>query len=449
MDSVTPIIYYSTAMSIIQASIPIFFVLIGIELVWNWRTGSRSLRLNDSLADLSCGIISQLAGIFTKFFAIGIYIVVEREWALQRFVPALPSWPARAPLVDAAAFPGFTVDAAALASWTVVFVLVDLCYYFSHRYAHEVNLLWAGHVVHHSSEEYNLPVALRQSALHGFMSWVFYIPLALVGVPWRMYVATYALNLIYQFWIHTRAIGRMGRLTEAVMNTPSHHRVHHGVNPKYQDRNYAGVLIVWDRLFGTFQVEEEEPVYGITKPLKSWNPLWANVHVFVQIARDAWRATRWPDKMRIILGRPGWRPSELGEIERPREVSAATFDKYDPEVPGPLAAYAFAQFVVALVAAFLLLQRADSVSMGPALVAAFFVAVALAGVGGIFEGARWAGTLETARQLTVAVSCAVLLSRQTLQPLLPTAGLAFATISLMVLLRYRPALTSNEIAPMM
>jgi alkylglycerol monooxygenase len=436
-------------MSIIQASIPIFFILIGIELAWDWRTRSRSLRLNDSLADLSCGIISQLAGIFTKFFAIGIYIVVEREWALQRFVPSLPSWPERPPFVDAAAFPGFAVDAAALASWTVVFVLVDLCYYFSHRYAHEVNLLWAGHVVHHSSEEYNLPVALRQSALHGLMSWVFYIPLAIVGVPWRMYLAGYALNLIYQFWIHTRAIGRMGRVTEAIMNTPSHHRVHHGVNPKYQDRNYAGVLIVWDRLFGTFQVEEEEAIYGITKPLKSWNPLWANVHVFVQIARDAWRATRWRDKLRIVFGRPGWRPSELGEIERPREVSPATFEKYDPPVPGQLAAYAFAQFVVALVAAFLLLQRADSVSVGPALVAAFFVAVALAGVGGIFERARWAGTLETARQLTVAAACVVLLSRATLPPLLPAAGLIFAAISLAVLLRHRRALTSNEITPMM
>jgi alkylglycerol monooxygenase len=449
LDSVTPIIYYSFEMSIIQASIPIFFVLIGIELVWDWRSGSRSLRLNDSLADLSCGILSQLAGIFTKLFSIGIYIVVEREWALQRFILALPSWPERAPFVDAASFPGFTVDAAALASWTIVFVLVDLCYYFSHRYAHEVNLLWAGHVVHHSSEEYNLPVALRQSALHGLMSWIFYIPLAIIGVPWRMYLACYALNLLYQFWIHTRAIGRMGRLTEAVMNTPSHHRVHHGVNPKYQDRNYAGVLIAWDRFFGTFQVEEEEPVYGITKPLKSWNPLWANVHVFVQIARDAWRARQWRDKLRIIFGRPGWRPSELGEVERPREVSAETFDKYDPAVPGPLAAYAFAQFVVALVAAFLLLQRADSVSVGPASVAAFFVAVALAGVGGIFEGARWAGTLETARQITVAVACLVLLGRETLPPLLPAAGLAFAAISLAVLLRHRRALTSNEIAPMM
>lgn len=170
-------------------------------------------------------------------------------------------------------FPGFATDIAALASWAVVFVLVDLAYYWSHRFAHEVNILWAGHVVHHSSEEYNLPVALRQSSLHGLMSWIFYMPLAAIGVPWRMFVTCNAINLVYQFWIHTRAVGQMGSLTEAVMNTPSHHRVHHGVNPKYQDKSYAGVFIVFDRWFWSFQAEEEEPVYGITKPLQSWNPL--------------------------------------------------------------------------------------------------------------------------------------------------------------------------------
>src|SRR5690606_2916885 len=157
-----------------------------------------------------------------------------------------------------------------------------------------------------------------------------YMPLAFAGVPWRMFVACNALNLIYQFWIHTRAVGRLSPLGEYILNTPSHHRVHHGVNPKYQDKNYAGVFIVFDRWFGTCQVEEEEPVYGITKPLKSWNPLWANVHVFVQIAEDAWRSPRWRDKLRIVFGRPGWRPPELGEVERPREVSAETFEKYDP-----------------------------------------------------------------------------------------------------------------------
>ncbi len=436
-------------MGIIQASIPIFFVLIALELIWAQVSGRRVLRLNDSLSDLSCGILSQLAGIFTKLFSVGIFIWVAERARVQLWMPGVPEWPERAPVLAVTGVPGFGIDAPALASWVVVFTLVDLCYYFSHRYAHEVNLLWAGHVVHHQSEEYNLPVALRQSALHGLMSWVFYVPLALVGVPWRMFVAANALNLVYQFWIHTRAIGTMGRLTEWVMNTPSHHRVHHGVNPKYQDRNYAGVFIIWDRMFGTFVREEEEPVYGITKPLRSWNPLWANVHVFVQIGRDAWRARRWADKWRIVFGRPGWRPAELGEIERPREVSAATFEKFDPPVPAPLAWYGFAQFAAALVAGFLLLQAAPSIPVSLAIAPAFFVALALAGVGGVFERAKWARPLETARLLATAAACAGLIYTG----LAPAAALwgvlAFCLASLAVLWAYRRELTSTELAPLM
>lgn len=436
-------------MDIIQASIPLFFLLIALELAWSRWRAPHVLRLNDAISDLSLGVISQLAGVFTKFFSIGIYILAERHLAAQRFVEALPHWPERLPFIAAESFPGFLVDLPALLSWAAVFVLVDLAYYFSHRYAHEVNILWAGHVVHHSSEEYNLPVALRQSALHGLMSWVFYIPLALVGIPWRMFVACNAINLVYQFWIHTRAVGRLGRWTEAVMNTPSHHRVHHGVNPEYQDRNYAGVFIVWDRLFGTFTAEAQEPVYGITKPLKSWNPLWANVHVFVQIARDAWRAKGWRHKLRIVFGRPGWQPPELGESERPGEVSVATFEKYDPRVPAPLAWYGFAQFAVTLAAAVVLLGRADSLPLVQSASAAFYVAIALAGVGGVFEGARWAATLETARLVVLAGIAGVLLATGVVPAIAAGAAILFALASLGVLSRYRAELTRTELAPMM
>ena len=436
-------------MGIIQASIPLFFLLIGAELLWSQVTGRRVLRLNDSLSDLSCGILSQLSGIFTKLFSIGIFIWVGERWTLQHLSRVVPAWPERAPFAALDAFPWLAVDGAALLSWAAVFVLVDFCYYWSHRYAHEINILWAGHVVHHSSEEYNLPVALRQSALHGLMSWVFYMPLAFIGVPWRMFVACNALNLVYQFWIHTRAVGRLSPLGELILNTPSHHRVHHGVNPKYQDKNYAGVFIVFDRWFGSFQVEEEEPVYGITKPLRSWNPLWANVHVFVQIARDAWAARRWRDKWRIVFGRPGWRPAELGEIERPKEVSRETFETFDPPVPAPLAWYAFAQFAAALVAAFVLLQRVDTIPMAQAAAAAFFIAIALAGVGGVFESAKWAAALETARQITAMTAFAALLWTGLGPAALAVAGLAFSALSLGVLIRYRSALTQTELAPIM
>ncbi len=162
-------------------------------------------------------------------------------------------------------------------SWVILFLVDDLAYYVFHRVSHETRLFWNFHVVHHSSEEYNLSVAVRQSWFSGILHWVFYAPVMLLGfAPW-MFLTMHGFNLIYQFWIYTKLIDRLGWL-EYIFNTPSHHRVHHGVNEPYLDKNYAGVLIIWDRLFGSFVNESEVPRYGIIKPLKSYNPLWINTH---------------------------------------------------------------------------------------------------------------------------------------------------------------------------
>ena len=426
-------------MGIIQASIPLFFLLLAVEIVWSQRTGRRVLRLNDALSDIGCGIMSQMAGIFDKAITLGVFIWLGAHASVQRLAPWVPAWPERAPLADGAA----------LLSWAVVFVLVDCCYYWSHRLSHEVNLLWAGHVVHHQSEEYNLAVALRQATIGKLMTWVFYVPLALAGVPWRMFVTAYGINLVYQFVLHTRAVGTLWGPVEWLMNTPSHHRVHHGVNPKYQDRNYGGVFIVFDRWFGTFQVEEEAVVYGVTKPLRRWNPIAANLQVFAQIWHDARRATRWGDRLRLVFGRPGWRPPELGAPDVPAPVSPDTFVKYDPPLPAPLATYGFVQFAVATVAAVLLLQRAATLPVGQAAAAAFFIVVALAGVGGIFERAQWARPLETARLVALGVA-GIVVAR--LAPNMAGAawgGVALALVSLLVLWRYRHALTERALSPVM
>ena len=436
-------------MGVIQAAIPIFFVCIALELLWSQRAGRRISRLNDALSDLSCGVLSQLVGIFDKVLTLGAFIWVAEHLRLQRILPGLPEWPHRPVFLGGDAAAPWGVDTAALVAWASAFVLVDFCYYWSHRLSHEVNLLWAGHVVHHQSEEYNLSVALRQASIGKAMTWVFYLPLALIGMPWQLFAVSHGLNLIYQFLIHTRAVGTMGRLTEWVLNTPSHHRVHHGVNPKYQDKNYAGVFILFDRWFGTFQVEEEEPVYGITKPLRSWNPLWANLHVFVQMARDIRQTPAWRDRWRIVFGRPGWRPAALGGPERPPEVSTATFEKFDPPVPGALAAYGFVQFTVALVAAFLILrQAAQGIDAGLAA-AAFFVVVALAGVAGVFERAQWARPLETARLVALGGVCLALGLTAAAPVALAWGGVTFAVVSLVVLWRYRRVLTEVELAPIM
>lgn len=436
-------------MDIIVFSIPIFLVLLLAEVAYSARSGRALLRLNDSVADLACGILSQLSGVLSKLLTVGIYIQVEAHWALHRWIPALPAWPAGAPFAAAENFPHFAVRLPELASWVAVFLLVDLCYYWSHRMAHHVNFLWAGHVVHHSSEEYNLAVALRQSSLHGFFSWVFYMPLALLGIPWQMYVATYALNLVYQFWIHTRAVGRLGPLAEWVLNTPSHHRVHHGRNPRYLDRNHGGALIVWDRLFGTFQAEEEEPVYGITTPLRSWNPLWANLHVFVEIGRSARGAATWRDRLMYVVGPPGWRPEAEGGSAAPPEVDRATAEMYDPAISPGLRLYGLVQFAVVTAAAFLLLLREGQLSGLHLAAGGFYVAVALAGIGGIFEAAKWAGPLESARLVVLAGVSLALGWSGALPPAAVAAGVVFSLASLAWLLPHRGELTETELAPLM
>jgi hypothetical protein len=256
-----------------------------------------------------------------------------------------------------------------------------------------------------------------------------------------MYVACYALNLVYQFWIHTRAIGRMGRVAELVLNTPSHHRVHHGVNPRYQDRNYAGVFIIWDRWFGTFEPEDEEPVYGITTPLASWNPIWANVHVFVAIARDAWRTQRWRDKLRVVFGHPGWRPADLGTPYVAKPVSPATFLKFDAEIPRAVAAYALAQFIVVLLASVQLLAASATLPIHQTAAAGFYVAISLTNIGGVFERSRWAYTLELARLTTLLVICAGLAVLSAISAVLLGAIAAFAVASLAWLWTLRRHLT--------
>lgn len=426
-------------MDVIRASIPLFFALIALELLVAWIRRRPLYRLADSISDLSCGILSQLAGIIMALGTIAVFGWVSTHVSIQHVLP-LPQWIHRPPLTAA----GF--DAAALAAWIGVFLFDDLAYYWMHRYSHEVNILWAGHVVHHSSEEYNLTVALRQSSLHGLMSWLFYMPLAFLGVPVTMWVICHALNLVYQFWVHTRAVNRLGPL-ELVMNTPSHHRVHHGVNPEYQDRNYAGVLIIWDRLFKSFEPEVAPPVYGITKPLRSWNPVRANLHVFGEIWSNARAARTWGDRLRSVVGHPGWRPPELGAPIVPVPVSESTFEKFEVAAPAPLKWYAMTQFVVTLVGAVALLDQATRMPLASALAAAFYVVLSLANVGGILEARSWAGLSEAVRLVVLGGVAAVLLASDGSPRWLLAAALAFAVVSLVGILRLRPLLTNPDARP--
>lgn len=407
----------------ITYAVPFFFLLIGIELVVALRERKHYYRLHDSINDLSCGSTEQIIGIFLKGVLFAGYQGTY-AFATGRGLN----------LVDVHALSPAGKWAAAIA----LFLGVDCAYYWFHRIAHEYNAPWAGHVVHHSSEDYNLAVALRQGAFQGLFSWAFYLPLALAGFPPSWFAAVMSFNLIYQFWIHTRIIKRLGPL-EWVLNTPSHHRVHHARNPRYLDRNYAGTLIIWDRMFGTFQAEEEdeEPVYGLTKPLDSWNPLWANLHVWRDLARDAWLAPRWIDKFRIWIMPQGWRPEGLPANPPAPEVTPRTVIPYETRVPRGLDIYAMAHFAAVVPMTVWLMAAGEGPLRAEVIGGAVLALWAFLNLGGIFEHRRWALPSEVLRLPVTAVAVA---SRLPDSPwrLDGTAGLALAVVaSSICLLVYR------------
>ena len=189
-------------------------------------------------------------------------------------------------------------------SWTILLFADDFLYYWFHRISHEVRFFWNFHVVHHSSNQYNLSVAVRQSWFSGIAHWIFYIPIALCGFPLWAFATMHGLNLIYQFWIHTKVIRKMPVWFEYIFNTPSHHRVHHGTNDQYLDKNYAGIFMIWDRMFGTFIEESETPRYGIIKPIDGYNWLWINSHGWAEMLTAMRQKKRFRDKLRCVFGSP-------------------------------------------------------------------------------------------------------------------------------------------------
>ncbi|HEU4821346.1 MAG TPA: sterol desaturase family protein [Qipengyuania sp.] len=267
-------------------AIPLFVALVLAEMVWAWKRSPHSYEPRDTLTSLAFGLGSTVAGALVggAFFALFLW-----AWQFRIFDFGPPWW-------------------AVWWAWPLCFVLDDLKYYWVHRFGHRVRWFWASHVNHHSSQHYNLSTALRQTWTGALtLGFVFALPLVLLGFHPVMIAICGGFNLIYQFWIHTEAIGRMPRWFEAVMNTPSHHRVHHATNPRYLDRNYAGVFIVWDKLFGTFEPEtgEERIRYGIVKQLGSFNLIWSVFHEWVGIAQDMWHAP-WRHKLSYLLREPGW-----------------------------------------------------------------------------------------------------------------------------------------------
>jgi sterol desaturase/sphingolipid hydroxylase (fatty acid hydroxylase superfamily) len=266
----------------VDFAVPAFIALIVIEMLWAKRRAPEKYEPRDTLMSLLFGTGSTVAGALTAGVA---YAIATQLYGIRALTIPFEWW-----------------------AWILCFVLDDLAYYAFHRTAHRVRWFWASHVNHHSSQHYNLSTALRQTWTGFFAgSFLFRMPLMLIGFHPAMVAFVGGINLIYQFWIHTEAIGRMPRWFEAVMNTPSHHRVHHATNPRYLDRNYAGVFIVWDKMFGTFapEVEGEHIRYGIVKQLGSFNLIWGVFHEWAGIGRDLLRAP-FRAKLGYLFGPPGW-----------------------------------------------------------------------------------------------------------------------------------------------
>ncbi|GAA0358668.1 sterol desaturase family protein [Bowmanella denitrificans] len=363
-------------MSYVLLAIPFFFLLIGLELIAEKVRGTQYYRVNDAINSLSAGVLSRVTGLVHKLIPFTIYALVYEHIAL------------------------FSLPEAAWV-WVFAFVFYDFCYYWNHRLGHEMNILWAAHVVHHSSEEYNLTTALRQSSSSLF-SWVFYLPMAVLGIDPVVMISVGSLNLIYQFWVHTRHIPKLGWL-EWILVTPSNHRVHHAQNQIYIDRNYGGVFIVWDRLFGSFQEEldEEPPLFGIRKALHSWNPLWANVHVYHQLARDCWHARRWQDKLLVWFKRTGWRPADVEARFPLPKADLSRFKKYDPPLSTSAKWYCLIQHGLTIVIALMLLLSGNQLSGWQPWAIMLFVMFSSVSLGALMDNRESAFWLELGKNLLV------------------------------------------------
>ncbi|SEA11220.1 MULTISPECIES: lysoplasmalogenase family protein [Acidovorax] len=324
---------------IIVLATPVFLALIAIELAVGIRRQRNTYHLADAVSSISLGALSQTSAVFTRLLRIGIYTALFEQVALWRndaFWTSLPGW-------------------------LLALVFYDFCYYWLHRMGHESAVLWAAHAVHHQSQDYNLGTALRQTSSGALLGWVFYVPMALAGVPPLVFGVVALIDLLYQFWVHTEQVGRLGWF-DRWFCSPSNHRVHHAVNDAYLDKNYGGILILWDRLFGTFKDEDaqEKCVYGTRGRLDSWDPVWANAQVYAGLAHDSWHARRWGDKLRVWLKPPGWRPADVAERFPKPAFDIAQMPRFNPAMAPATRWFACVQFALLLAGISVFLWHADS-----------------------------------------------------------------------------------------
>jgi sterol desaturase/sphingolipid hydroxylase (fatty acid hydroxylase superfamily) len=387
----------------IAFTIPGFLLLIVIELLVQRAQGEVRYRFHDSITNMSCGVGSLLMDFAVRGVVAFGYLAVLSHARL------------------------FHIGMHSVWAWIVAAVLLDFSYYFFHRAGHRINAIWAMHAVHHQSEQYNLSAALRQSWFDPMIEWLMYLPLAVIGFPLEMYLVTVTANRLYQFWIHTRSVGRLGPL-EWVLNTPSHHRVHHGIDPKYIDRNYGGIFIVWDRLFGTFQAEEEEPAYGTVKPLASWNAAWANLAEWSRLVELGRGARTWGERLSVLFRPPEWRPAAMGGAAVVPPVDHETRKLYDVTLPRALNGYVVVNFAAAITATILLMYEAPVIAFDGAVAGAVAIGASVIGWGALLQSRPWALAWEWGRLAAMASALVWFAKRGSIPPWLAGIGVTAAAV---------------------
>jgi len=306
---------------ILVIAMPLFLLLVLFEKWYGWRKGNDTVRTMDMISSLSSGVTNSTKDVLGLSIAI-----ISYSWLVEHLTiyQVKSSW----------------------MLYVIAFLALDFAGYWVHRLAHTVNFFWNNHIVHHSSEEFNLACALRQSISVYFRIYAFLlIPAAMFGVPQEVIAVVAPLHLFAQFWYHTQHINKMGWL-EYIIVTPAHHRVHHAINPEYLDKNYGQIFIFWDRMFGTFQ--EETPaipaVYGVTRPVRTWNPIKINFMHLWLLMQDAWHTQSWKDKLRVWLMPLGWRPADVAEKYPVYKIEDVyQFEKYDTPASKGMIVYLWIQ----------------------------------------------------------------------------------------------------------
>lgn len=381
----------------VKKATPFFIFLILLELVISWiLKGKPSGRLDDTLTSMSAGVVSRLPSLFFRSIEVTSYIYIWENYRLFE-LPWDSPW-----------------------TWYLTFLGVDFGYYWFHRMSHEINIIWAAHQAHHSSEDYNLCTALRQSVLQQYTSWIFYCPLALF-IPPSVFAVHIQFNLLYQFWIHTEVIRSLGPL-ELVLNTPSHHRVHHGRNRYCIDKNYAGTLIIWDRIFGTFEAENEQVIYGLTHPIGTFEPFKVQFHHLLSIWTTFWATPGVCHKFSVLFKGPGWGPGKprLGLSEEIPEVTGEEVP-FSSAAPQLLKIYTVLQFAVMLAFYEETFANTAVLSQVTLLLRVIFIILTLTSIGFLLDQKPKAAIIETLRCLLFLT----LYRFGHLKPLIPSLSFVF------------------------